>query len=76
MNIVDVVISKLKCKTEESLFNINSVLADPTKDGAVDLMVSHLSTYTYHADMLESAKRLKKQMETSVNENQDNANNS
>jgi hypothetical protein len=75
MNIVDVLISKVKAKFDKNLFDINSILADPTMEDALERLEECIRRYNANSNILQDAERLKKQMETSVNENQDNANN-
>ena len=75
MNIVDVLISKVKAKFDKNLFDINSILADPTMEDALERLEEVIRRYNANSNILQDAERLKKQMETSVNENQDNANN-
>lgn len=76
MNIVDVVISEAKAKADECLFNINCILADPTKENAVENLRDMLDLYNTCSERVTSAERLKSQMENVLNENQDNSNNS
>lgn len=75
MNIVDVVISKIKAKTDEHLFDINGILDNPTQKDAVDKLTHAIRMYGCNSEILANAERLKKQMETSINENQDNTDN-
>jgi hypothetical protein len=76
MNIVDVVISEAKAKADSCLFDINCILADPTKDHAKEKLHDLLTDYHLFSERVTSAERLKSQMENALNENQDNSNNS
>ncbi len=76
MNIVDVVISEAKAQANQCLFNINCILSDPTKDNTVEKLTDMLDLYNLYSERVVSAERLKKEMENSPNENQNNPNNS
>ncbi len=76
MNIVDVLISRVEANSDKNLIDINSILSEPTQENAVEKLESYIRLYSINSNILQDAKRLKKQMEISVNENQDNANNS
>jgi len=76
MNIVDVVISKVKAQADGRLFEINSILADPTKKDAVEDLVKAINVYGCHCEFLKNAERLKTQMEQVADENKDNPDNS
>ncbi len=77
MNIVDVVISKLKAESEEELFKINSILANPTKDNAIPDLKLSLLRYSEIANTVRSADRLKHELDKGQNfENKNNTDNS
>ena len=75
MNIVDLVILESKAKTDNCLFEINCILADPTKDNAKERLANLLTDYYLFSERVVSGERLKSQMENASNENQDNSDN-
>lgn len=75
MNIVDLVILEAKAKTDNCLFEINCILADPTKDNAKERLHNLLTDYYLFSERVVSGERLKSQMENASNENQNNSDN-
>tara|TARA_R100000951_G_scaffold69794_1_gene58711 strand:- start:720 stop:950 length:231 start_codon:yes stop_codon:yes gene_type:complete len=75
MNIVDLVISESKTEADSCLFEINCILADPTKDNAKERLHDLLTDYHLLSERVVSAERLKSQMENTSNENQGNSDN-
>jgi hypothetical protein len=69
MDILNVVISKLKHEKEKSMFEINCILANPTKENAVSLILKEVENYRKSSQNLEISERLKEQISENKNNN-------
>jgi len=68
MDIINVLKSELRSEIDVAAFEINSVLAEPTKKGSVDRLAVAVATYTRKIAEVETLNRLQNQVQTTQEE--------
>ena len=68
MDIINVLKSELRSEIDMPAFEINSVLAEPTKKGSVDRLAVAVATYTRKIAEVETLNRLQNQVQATQEE--------
>jgi hypothetical protein len=68
MDIINVLKSELRSEIDVAAFEINSVLAEPTKKGSVDRLAVAVATYTRKIAEAETLNRLQGQVQAAQEE--------
>mgnify|MGYP003123634072 FL=1 len=68
MDIINVLKSELRSEIDVAAFEINSVLAEPTKKGSVDRLAVAVATYTRKIAEVETLNRLQNQVQANQKE--------